>query len=68
MTLNTTINLTAQQSTLLLDTLRKEFHRLANIYELMMDNNNKDKQLIANAFNAKKEVLQIIWKLEGELK
>ena len=67
MTINTTLNLTAQQSTLLLDTLRKEFHRLANIYELMMDN-DKDKQLIANAFNAKKEVLQIIWKLEGETK
>ena len=67
MTIHTTLNLTAQQSTLLLDTLRKEFHRLANIYELMMDT-NKDKQLIANAFDAKKEILQIIWKLEGETK
>ena len=65
MTLNTTINLTAQQSILLLNTLREKFKSLSNTYEHMVDS-NVDKQLIANAFDAKKEVLQIIWKLEGE--
>ena len=66
MTIHTTLNLTAQQAILLLNALRKEFHSLANAYEYMVDH-HVDKQLVANAFNAKKEVLQIIWKLEGEL-
>ena len=65
MTINTTLNLTAQQSVLLLNTLREKFQSLSNTYEHMVDN-NVDKQLVANAFDAKKEVLQIIWKLEGE--
>lgn len=65
MTINTTLNLTAQQSILLLNTLREKFKSLSNNYEHMVDN-NVDKQLIANAFDAKKEILQIIWKLEGE--
>jgi hypothetical protein len=65
MVINTTLNLTAQQSILLLNTLREKFHSLANTYEHMVDN-NVDKQLVSNAFDAKKEVLQIIWKLEGE--
>jgi uracil DNA glycosylase len=65
MTINTTLNLTAQQSILLLNTLLEKFHSLANTYEHMVDN-NVDKQLVSNAFDAKKEVLQIIWKLEGE--
>ena len=65
MTINTTLNLTAQQSILLLNTLHEKFHSLSNTYEHMVDN-NVDKQLVANAFNAKKEILQIIWKLEGE--
>jgi hypothetical protein len=65
MTINTTLNLTAQQSILLLNTLREKFKSLSNTYEHMVDS-NVDKQLIANAFDAKKEVLQIIWKLEGE--
>jgi hypothetical protein len=65
MTINTTINLTAQQSILLLNTLHEKFNSLANTYEHMVDN-NVDKQLVANAFDAKKEILQIIWKLEGE--
>ena len=64
-TINTTLNLTAQQSILLLNTLHEKFKSLSNTYEHMVDN-NVDKQLIANAFDAKKEVLQIIWKLEGE--
>ena len=65
MTINTTLNLTAQQSILLLNTLREKFHSLSNTYEHMVDN-NIDKQLVSNSFDAKKEVLQIIWKLEGE--
>ena len=65
MTINATLNLTAQQTILLLNTLHEKFHSLSNTYEHMVDN-NVDKQLVANAFDAKKEVLQIIWKLEGE--
>jgi hypothetical protein len=65
MATTTTLNLTAQQSVVLLNTLREKFHSLSNTYEHMVDN-NVDKQLVANAFDAKKEVLQIIWKLEGE--
>ena len=65
MTINTTLNLTAQQSVLLLATLHEKFKSLSNAYEHMVDN-NVDKQLVANAFDAKKEILQIIWKLEGE--
>ena len=65
MATTTTLNLTAQQSILLLNTLREKFHSLSNTYEHMVDN-NIDKQLVSNAFDAKKEVLQIIWKLEGE--
>ena len=65
MATTTTLNLTAQQSVVLLNTLREKFDSLSNTYEHMVDN-NVDKQLVANAFDAKKEVLQIIWKLEGE--
>ena len=65
MTINTTLNLTAQQAVILLNTLQEKFHSLSNTYEHMVDN-NVDNQLVANAFDAKKEVLQIIWKLEGE--
>jgi hypothetical protein len=65
MATTTTLNLTAQQSVVLLNTLREKFHSLSNTYEHMVDN-NVDKQLVANAFDTKKEVLQIIWKIEGE--
>jgi hypothetical protein len=65
MTINTTLDLTATQSILLLNTLREKFHSLSNTYEHMVDN-HVDNQLVVNAFDAKKEVLQIIWKLEGE--
>jgi len=65
MTINTTLNLTAQQAVILLNTLQEKFHSLSNTYEHMVDT-NVDNQLVANAFDAKKEVLQIIWKLEGE--
>jgi len=62
------INLTAFQSDVLLPVLQKAYLELSNVYEQVVDDNEKgDKgEQLVKAFYAKKAVLDVIQQLKGE--